>query len=107
MNAREIVHVRAKDFDTAVYVTVGMHESTRYLVQTENLCPDCSTPLIVLNGVDTSEGEAGVLHVYHDVGCPVVGVAGGQTISSLDWARVAETRRLYLDEALEAWSEWG
>ncbi len=107
MNAREIVHVRAKDFGTAVYVTVGLHESTRYLVQTENLCPDCTTPLIVLNGADVDEGEAGVLHMYHDVDCPLVRTVGGEQLSGADRTRVAETRRRYLDEALEAWSDWG
>lgn len=107
MNAREIVHVRAKDFGTAVYVSVGLRESTRYLVQTENLCPDCSTPLIVLNATDIEEGEAGVLHMYHDIGCPVVHSVGGETISGVDRSRVAETRRRYLDEAMEVWSDWG
>lgn len=100
------MHVRAKDFETAVYVTVGMHESTRYLVKTDNLCPDCSTPLIVLDGVER-DGGAGVLHMYHDVDCPVVPAEGGETISVADCSRVAETRRRYLDDALEAWSDWG
>lgn len=107
MDAREIVHVRAKDFGTAVYVGVGMQESTRYLVQTENLCLDCSTPLIVLDATDVAEGEARVLHMYHDADCPLVRTVGGETISGADRTRVAETRRRYLDEALEAWSEWG
>ena len=106
MKAREIVHVRAKDFGTAVYVTVGLRESTRYLVQTENLCPDCSTPLIVLNAADAEADDTGVLRMYHDVDCPLVRTGGGETISRTDRCRVAETRRRYLDEALEAWSDW-
>lgn len=106
MSAREIVHVRAKDFQTAVYVTVGLRESTRYLVQTGNLCPDCTSPMLVLDGVDC-DGEAGLLHMYHDVDCPVVRSVGGETVSDIDRSRVAETRRRYLDDALEAWSDWG
>ena len=106
MNAREIVHVRAKDFGTAVYVNVGLHESTRYLVQTDNLCLDCTTPLIVLDGTER-DGGAGVLHMYHDLDCPLARTAGGETISMADRSRVAETRRRYLDDALEAWSDWG
>ncbi|WP_313673691.1 hypothetical protein [Mycolicibacterium sp.] len=106
MTAREIVHVRAKDFATAVYVTVGLRESTRYLVQTDNLCPDCTTPMIVLDGIE-GDGGAGVLHMYHDVDCPVVRLVGGETVSMADRTRVAETRRRYLDDALEAWSDWG
>ncbi len=105
MRAREIVHVRAKDFPTAVYVTVGLRESTRYLVPTSNLCPDCTTPMLVLDGVE-GDGAAGLLHMYHDVDCPVVRSVGGETVSDADRLRVAETRRRYIDDALEAWSDW-
>ena len=106
MTAREIVHVSAKDFQTAVYVPVGLRESTRYLVQTDNLCPDCTSPMLVLGGVEPG-GGAGLLHTYHDIDCPVVRAAGGETVSAADRSRVAETRRRYLDDALEAWSDWG
>ncbi len=106
MSAREIVHVRAKDFQTAVYVTVGLQESTRYLVQTDNLCPDCTSPMLVLEAADGG-GEAGLLHMYHDIDCPVVRMVGGETVSPADRCRVAETRRRYLDDALEAWTDWG
>lgn len=90
MSTREIVHIRAKDFQTAVYVTVGLRENTRYLVQTGNLCPDCASPMLVLDSGEC-DGEAGALRAYHDI----------------DRSRVAETRRRYLDDALETWSDWG
>ena len=88
MSAREIVHVHAKDFQTAVYVTVGLQESTRYLVQTDNLCPDCTSPMLVLDGIEYDCGAA-VLHIYHDVDCPLVRTVGGETVSESDRSRVA------------------
>ncbi len=47
MTTREIVQLRAKDFHTAVYI--GVDDGTRYLVGTDNLCPDCTTPIILLD----------------------------------------------------------
>ena len=105
MNAREIVQVRAKDFQTAVYVPAGLQEDTRYLVRTENLCPDCTTPMMILDGLDR-DGEAGLLHLYHDVDCPLVRSVGGTTVSAADHCRVAETRRRYRDDDLAAWADW-
>lgn len=107
MPPREIVHIRAKDFSTAVYVAAGLREGTRYLVQTENLCPDCTTPMIVLDSIDRS-GGAGALRMYHDVDCPVARSLGEETVTVADRSRVAETRRRYLDdEELDGWTDWG
>ena len=53
------------------------------------------------------EGGARALHLYHDTECPAVRALGGETLSVADRSRVAETRRRYPDDALEAWSDWG
>ena len=100
VTAREIVQVCAKDFTTALYV--GVDDGSRYLVGTDHLRPDCTTPIIVL---DESDGRIGSMRGYHDVGCPVAHLTGGSTLSASDRSRVTETRRKYLGEALELWSE--
>lgn len=101
-----IVHVRAKDFHTAVYV--GLDDDTRYLVGTDHLCPDCTTPMIVLEGGEGGDGGAGTvgsLRMYHDSDCVVAAYQGGQILNKTDRRKVADIRRRYLDDALEVWSE--
>lgn len=102
MTTREIVQLRAKDFHTAVYI--GVDDGTRYLVGTDNLCPDCTTPIILLDSSLQARGT-GALRTYHDADCVVARLLDGPTVSESDRRRVAETRRRYLDEALEIWSE--
>lgn len=69
---------------------------------TDHLCPDCTTPIIVL---DDTDGRVGSMHGYHDMGCPAARTDGGTTVSASDRIRVTETRSRYLNEALEVWSD--
>jgi len=104
MTTRELVQLRAKDFHTAVYV--GVDDGTRYLVGTDNLCPDCTSPVIVLENLDT-ERNTGSLRTHHDDNCPIARFNGAPVVSNADRRLVTETRRRYLGEMLEIWPELG
>ena len=97
MSNRRIVHVRAKDFHTALYV--GFDDDARFLVGTDHLCPDCATPIIVLEGGD----EVGSLRMFHDPDCVVAQRGGGTALSESERERVTEIRRRHLDDSLEVW----
>lgn len=93
MAAREIVQIRSTDFHSALYVSVGGHD--RYLVGTDNLCPDCSTPVIRLDGEAT-------LTMFHDHGCVVGRDRGVRCLSVDEYDRVAQIRRDHLEGSPEA-----
>ena len=100
MRTCTIVHIRAKDFHQALYV--DLDDDTRYLVGTDHLCPDCTTPMIMLEG---GEGEVGSLQMVHDSDCVVAAYVGGAVLSTADRRTVTDIRRRDLDDALEVWSE--
>lgn len=101
MASRKIVHVRAEGFRRALYVDVD--DDVRYLVSTDYLCPDCSCPLIVLDGC-SGDGSVGALYPYHDAGCLVAYREWEAMVSESDESLVALIRDMYLTEALEVWS---
>jgi hypothetical protein len=103
MRTREIVQVRAKDFHTAVYVEVDIR--TQYLVSTDELCPDCTTPLIEFDDPGDTGSPSATLRTFHDVDCFVARLNGEATLDESAARRVAEARRRYLDELLEMWPE--
>ena len=101
MRCCKIVHVRAKDFHTAFYV--GLEDDTRYLVGTDHLCPDCTTPMIVLEGGE--DEKFGSLRMFHDPDCMVAHREGALVLNKTERKKVSDIRRRHLDEALEVWSE--
>lgn len=98
VTTREIVQIGANDLHRALYVSPD--DGPRYLVGTDNLCPDCTTPLIVLSG----ETGGGVLQMFHDIGCALARDHGDPVISAADQDRVEQTRRRYLRDAFDSWS---
>lgn len=95
--------MRARDFHTAIYV--GVDDDARYLVNTDNLCPDCTTPMIVLIGEDGDGDAISWLHTYHDIDCVVARNGAGPAVSGLDVGKVADVRTRYRADALEMWSD--
>lgn len=89
MTARAIVQVGTKDFHTAIYV--GVDDGARYVVSTDNLCPDCTTPMIVL-------ADGGALLGFHDGEC-VAAQAGVDAVSESDRQTVVEIRRRFVAES--------
>lgn len=98
ISTREILQLRAKDFRTAVYI--GVDDGTCYLVGTDHLCPGCTTPMIILDSSPQARG-AGALHADPDADCVVARTLVRPTVIESDPRRVADTRRRYLNEALE------
>ena len=106
MRSCKIVHVRAKDFHQALYV--GVDDDTWYLVGTDHLCPDCTTPMIVLEGGEADadgDGVVGAMLTYHDSDCVVAADNGGPVLNRTDRKKVTDIRRRHLDAARDAWSE--
>ena len=98
VTTREIAQIGASDLHRALYVSVD--PGPRYLVATDDLCPDCTTPLIILDG----EIGSGVMHLFHDIGCIRARDHDEPVITASDRDRVEECRRKYLRDAFESGS---